>query len=384
MASLIKSKFLSVETDIAQGLHYIDRATGGLIPPIQPSTTFARTEHYELLSPGRSYGRDHNPSYEIAEQMLCRLEGGAEAKLFASGMAAAATVFQSLKPGDRIACPSVMYWGLRGWLVDFAKTWGLDLVQFDARRAGALKAALGDRPARLVWIETPCNPTWDVIDIAEAAELAHAAGALLAVDSTVATPVLTQPIAHGADLVMHSATKYLNGHGDVISGALVTTRRDAFWERIDKIRGESGAIPGSFDAWLLQRGMRTLFLRVRNASASALQIAEHFENDPRLESVSYPGLASHPGHAIAVSQMKGGFSGMLSFMVKGGETAALDFISRLQVFIPATSLGGVESLVEHRYSIEGADSPIPKNLVRLSIGAEVVEDLIADLEQALA
>ena len=276
----------AIETDIAQGLHYIDEATGGVIPPIQPSTTFARGADYALLSPGRSYGRDHNPSYELAEQMLCRLEAGADAKLFASGMAAAAAVFQSLKPGDRVVCPSVMYWGLRGWLVEFAATWGLDLVQFDATREGALKDALGEQPARLVWIETPCNPTWDVIDIAVAAALAHARGAMLAVDSTVATPVLTQPIALGADLVMHSATKYLNGHGDVVSGALVTARQDAFWAHIGKLRGESGAIPGSFDAWLLQRGMRTLFLRVRNASASAMRIAEFFEHDERLESVS--------------------------------------------------------------------------------------------------
>ncbi len=372
----------SIESDIAQGLHFIDEATGGVVPPIQPSTTFVRDADYELLR-GRGYARDHNPGFEHAENMLCRMEGGADAKLFASGMAAAATVFQSLAPGDRVVCPSVMYWGLRGWLVDFAKTWGLDLVQFDATQDGALEQALDGRPAKLVWIETPCNPTWDVISIAESAKLAHDAGAVLAVDSTVATPVLTQPIVHGADLVMHSATKYLNGHGDVVSGALVTAKEDALWERIGVLRGEGGAIAGSFDAYLLQRGMRTVFLRVRQSSASALAIAKHFENDKRLERVSYPGLESHPGHAIAKTQMSGGFSGMLSFMVNGGAEAALAFIRRLKLFIPATSLGGVESLVEHRYSIEGADSPIPENLVRLSVGIERVEDLIADLDQAL-
>jgi cystathionine gamma-synthase len=204
------------------------------------------------------------------------------------------------------------------------------------------------------------------------------------VDSTVPTPVLTRPLEHGADIVMHSATKYLNGHGDVVAGALVTKREDEQWRHIEEIRAEGGAILGSFEAWLLQRGMRTLFLRVGKASAAALQIARHFENHPQLERVLYPGLPSHPGHEIARRQMAGGFGGMLSLRVKGGEEAALAVASRLKTFIRATSLGGVESLVEHRYSIEGPNSPIPKNLLRLSIGIESTDDLIADLEQALS
>ena len=235
----------------------------------------------------------------------------------------------------------------------------------------------------LVWIETPCNPTWDIIDIETAAAVAHGAGARLAVDSTVATPVHTKPIDFGADIVMHSATKYLNGHGDVVAGALVTAAQDAFWDELRHIRAEVGAIPGSFEAWLLQRGMRTLFLRVRNASRAALEIASHFEGHPNIETVLYPGLESHPGHEIAKKQMHDGFGGMLSICVNGGEREALEFVKKLNVFIRATSLGGIESLVEHRYSIEGPSSPIPRNLVRLSIGAESVEDLVADLDQAL-
>ncbi|HWM27839.1 MAG TPA: PLP-dependent aspartate aminotransferase family protein, partial [Woeseiaceae bacterium] len=214
--------------------------------------------------------------------------------------------------------------------------------------------------------------------------VAHRIGARLAVDSTVPTPVLTRPIELGANLVMHSATKYLNGHGDVVAGALVTARDDEHWQNIHRVRAEGGAILGSFEAWLLQRGMRTLFVRVNKASASALRIAEHFDGHPELESVLYPGLASHAGHDIARRQMQGGFGGMLSLCVRGGEQAALSVAKRCRVFIRATSLGGVESLIEHRYSIEGAKSPIPKNLLRLSIGIEHADDLVADLEQALA
>ena len=372
------------QTDIAQGMHFVDPETGSVIPPVVASTTFARDEHYKLIGGHRSYTRDHNPTYDLAEQMLCRLEGGHEALLFSSGMAAAATVFQSLRPGDHVVYPKVMYWGLRGWLLEFAGRWGIELTPFNATDPDDLARQIRPGKTRLVWIETPCNPTWDVIDIAAAAGLAHGAGALLAVDSTVATPVLTRPIELGADIVMHSATKYLNGHGDVLAGALVTSEESELWQTVKMQRAETGAIPGSMDAWLLQRGMRTLFLRVNNASASALAIAEHFENHPALEAVAYPGLPSHPGHAIALKQMHGGFSGMLSFLIKGDEKDALRFVSRCEVFIRATSLGGIESLVEHRYSIEGPDSPIPKNLVRLSVGAEHVDDLIADLEQALA
>ena len=373
----------SIETQIVQGLHYIDAQSGSVIPPVLPSTTFARDENYTLISANNSYGRDENPTYRIAERMLARMEGGADCMLFSSGMAAAATVMQSLHPGAHVVIPRVMYWGLRRWMVEFCSRWGVQLEQFDATDPDDLAARVQAGRTSLVWIETPTNPTWDVIDIETAAEIAHGAGAILAADSTVATPVLTRPLEHGADIVMHSATKYLNGHGDVVAGALVAAERSQLWERLRQERAESGAILGSFEAWLLQRGMRTLFMRVRQASASALAIAEHFNGMDGIDAVLYPGLEAHAGHDIAKKQMQGGFGGMLSLCVTGGASEALKLVGACKVFIRATSLGGVESLIEHRYSIEGPESPIPENLVRLSIGAEPVADLIADLEQAL-
>lgn len=372
------------ETDIAQGMHYIDPVTGAVMPPIHPATTFARDPDNALLNACHSYTRDQNPTYAIAEQMLARLEGAADARLFASGMAAATAVFRALSPGDVVVIPAVMYWGLRNWLVDFCQQWGLVLVQFDATHPDGLQQAVRDTEPALVWIETPTNPTWDIIDIEAAAEIAHSKGALLGVDSTVATPVHTQPLAHGADIVMHSATKALNGHSDVLAGALAC--RDAqtrLWQSILKERGEGGAVPGSFEAWLLQRGMRTLFLRVRRASDTALVIATALHEHPAVSVVHYPGLPSHPGHGVACRQMRDGFSSMLSIEIVGGAAAALRVSGALKLFSRATSLGGVESLVEHRASIEGADSPIPQNLLRLSIGIECADDLLADLQQAL-
>ena len=378
-----KPSSIAPETIVAQAAHYEDPTTGAVVPPIQPSTTFARDEKYRLLSADHSYGRDENPSFRSAERMLARLEGAEDALLFSSGMAAAMAIVQSLEPGERIVAPKVMYWGLRNWLVRFCDNWGLELELFDAREPGDLARKAGEGRTSLVWIETPCNPTWDVIDIAAAAEIAHDAGAILGVDSTVPTPVLTRPLEIGADLVMHSGTKYLNGHGDVVAGVLATAKTDARWDRIRQVRAEGGAILGSFEAWLLQRGMRTLFLRVRQASATALRIAQHFDGHPGIEAVLYPGLPGHPGHEVARRQMSGGFGGMLSLRIKGGEEAALRVATRCRLIYRATSLGGVESLIEHRYSIEGPESPIPQDLLRLSVGIEAVEDLIADLEQAL-
>lgn len=376
------NRHFAPESLAAQGMHEID-ASGAVVPPLSPSTTFARDTDYRLLSGSRNYARDHNPTFEGAERLLARLEGGAAARIFASGMAAAMAVVQTLEPGDRIVAPRVMYWGLRNWLVRFSAQWGIHISLFDPTDSEALPRAVGEGGTRLVWIETPCNPTWDVIDIARTAEIAHAAGAKLAVDSTVATPVHTRPLELGADLVMHSATKYLNGHADVIAGALVTPREDEWWQQICEQRAEAGAVPGTFEAWLLQRGMRTLFVRVLKSSASALAIAGRFDGHPLLEDVLYPGLATHPGHAVAARQMQGGFGGMLSLRVKGGAQAALAVANACRLFIRATSLGGVESLIEHRYTVEGPQSPIPEDLLRLSVGIESADDLIADLEQAL-
>jgi cystathionine gamma-synthase len=378
-----KEKNLSPETRSAQALHHVDAMTGGLSPGIHPSSTYVRDENYQLINARHSYGRDENPGYAVAEKVLADLEGAAAALLFSSGMAAAMAVVQSLRQGDQIVAPRVMYWGLRNWMVKFCDQWGLGLSLFDSADPDALANTVEKGRTKLVWIETPCNPSWDVIDIAVAAEVTHAAGAWLAVDSTVATPVLTRPIEYGADIVIHSATKYLNGHCDVIAGAVATARDDELWGRVCEVRSRAGAILGSFEAWLLQRGMRTLFLRVRRACESALAIAQHFEGHANVEAVIYPGLPSHPGHEIARRQMDGGFGGMLCIQVKGGAEFAMRVVKRCKVFIRATSLGGVESLIEHRYTIEGEGSPVPKDWLRLSIGIEAVEDLIADLEQAL-
>lgn len=379
-----KKPSVAPETSIAQALHYVDETTGGIVPPIQASTTFARDDNYKLLASSNSYARDENPGFRHAENMLSMLEGARASLLFSSGMAAAMSVVQALRHGDHIVAPKVMYWGLRNWLLKFCDNWGLQIDLFDTTDPAGLEAAVRPGKTKLVWIETPCNPTWDVIDIAAASKVAKACGARLVVDSTAATPVLTRPIEHGADIVMHSATKYLNGHGDVVAGMLATAACDDFWERIEQVRSHGGAIAGSFEAWLLQRGMRTLYLRVRQASSSAMEIARHFSTHPKVNTVLYPGLESHPGHAIASRQMSGGYGGMLSMRINGGEAEALEVAKKCQVFIRATSLGGVESLVEHRYSIEGATSPIPKDLLRFSVGIESVDDLVADLQQALA
>jgi cystathionine gamma-synthase len=375
-------KSIHPATLAAQALGWTDPATGALVPPVHVATTFQRDPDNQYRR-GRSYGRDDNPSYDQPQALLTALEGGAATLLFASGMAAAAAVFQSLPRGAHVVAPRVMYWGLRNWLVNYAAIGAIEADFVDAAALDALRAAVRPGRSRLVWIETPANPLWSITDIAGAAEIAHASGAILAVDSTAATPVLTRPLALGADIVMHSATKYLNGHSDVVAGSLTTTRQDAFWEQICRARSSGGAILGSFEAFLLLRGMRTLFPRVERACRSAQQIAEAMAPHPRVAEVLYPGLPSHSGHAVAAHQMEGGFSGMLSIRVKGGAAAAIAAAGRVEVWHRATSLGGIESLIEHRASIEGENSPVPPDLLRLSVGIEDPADLIADLAAAL-
>ena len=373
----------SPETLLAQAMHYLDPVDGGIVPGVQMATTYARDADYELRAPGISYGRDKNPSYHLPERLIAQLEGGADALLFSSGLAAAAALFHTLKPGDHVVAPVVMYHGLRDWLIRFCEDWKVDIDYFDATQEGALESAIKPERTRLVWIETPANPTWDITDIAAAARLAHAAGARLAVDSTVATPLLTRPLALGADFVFHSATKYLNGHSDVIAGVLVAKEDDAQWEAVRFQRVFGGAVLGPMETWLLVRGMRTMHLRVQRACESAMAIARALEGHARIAGVLYPGLESHPGHDIARRQMQGGFGGVLSILVDGDAAAARAVATRTRVFVPATSLGGVESLIEHRASVEGPNSPVAPNLVRLSVGIEDVADLIADLDQAL-
>jgi cystathionine gamma-synthase len=370
------------DTSAAHGGRHVDPVTGALTPPIHMSTTFARGADGALVG-GHEYTRADNPTYEQPERLLSELEGGDVGLLFSSGMAAASAPFCALVPGDHVVAPTFMYWGLRKWLSEFAITWGLSVTHVDTTDLDALRAAVRPGRTRLVWIETPANPTWDITDIAAAAEIADDAHARLVVDSTVATPVHSRPLASGADLVVHSATKFLNGHGDVLAGAIVAAADDPFVQRIRAWRRGAGAVPGSMSAWLLLRGMRTLFPRVLRSSATARAVAEHFSDDPRLTAVLYPGLASHPGHAIAARQMTDGFGGMLSVRVRGGASAAAATLARLEVFARATSLGGTESLAEHRAPAEGPSTPVPDDLLRLSIGLEHPDDLIADVDRAL-
>ncbi len=367
----------------AQALGWTDETTKAVVPPVHVATTYIRDPDNQYRS-GYSYGRDTNPGFRLPEALLTALEGGTACLTFSSGMAAAMAVFLALRPGDHVIAPRVMYWGLRNWLQSFAREWGLAIEFVDASADNAIAEAVRPGQTKLIWIETPANPTWCITDIAAAAEIAHRAGARLAIDSTAATPILTRPIELGADLVMHSATKYLNGHSDVLAGALVTAAQDEVWERISANRINLGAILGSFEAWLLLRGMRTLPLRVECCCRSAQKIAEHFADHPRVVAVLYPGLPSHPGHAVAARQMHGGFGGMLSIRVRGGGDGAIAAAAGVQLWKRATSLGGVESLIEHRASIEGPGSPAAPDLLRLSVGIEDVGDLIDDLEQALA
>ncbi len=378
---------LKPESLAAQALGWIDETTRAVTPPIHVSSTYIRDPDNQFRS-GRAYVRDHNPAFEQPEALIRTLEGGAQALLFASGMAAATAVFQALSPGDHVIAPKVMYWSLRKWLLNFATHWGLRVELIDLADPAALRAALRPGQTKLVWVETPANPMWTITDIALAAQLAHAAGARLVVDSTVATPLLTRPIEHGADLVMHSATKYLNGHSDLTAGVLITRDEDDFWRRLRSVRVDIGGTLGSFEAWLLTRGLRTLHVRVERACRSAQTLAEHFEHHPHVAAVLYPGLPAFAGHEVAKRQMHGGFGGMLSIRVKGGdrggEAAAIATAAQVQLWKRATSLGGTESLLEHRASVEGADTPVPPDLLRLSVGLEDAGDLIADLEQALA
>jgi cystathionine gamma-synthase len=368
------------ETIAAQALEAIDRHRGGpIVPPIPMSTTFARDDQY-VLHGGAMYTRDENPIYPAVEKVLTALEGGYGALVFPSGMAAATAAIRAhLRPGDHLIAARVGYFAVRGWLQRFCARWGVAVDIVDTTDVDAVRAAF--RPTtKLVWFETPANPTWDVTDIAAICELAHARGARVAIDSTCATPVHTRPLALGADLVMHSATKYLGGHSDVLAGALITKADDEVWAELKRIRHDEGAVLGPMEAWLLLRGMRTLFVRVAQQSRTALSLAQRLEG---LCNVIYPGLASHPQHAVAARQMTGGFGGMLSIRTGGGASRALSVINRLRLWLPATSLGGVESLIEHRASVEGPDTPTPPDLLRLSVGLEHEDDLFEDLAGAL-
>jgi cystathionine gamma-synthase len=362
----------------AQALGTVDPLTRAVVPPVHVATTFIRDPDNEYRS-GYAYGRPDNATVRQTEAVIAALEGANEALVFGSGMAAATSVILAVPPGSRIVASQVMYWAFRRWLMSEGKRFSYTIELVDTTDLDAVRTALQPTTA-LLYVETPGNPLWPISDIAALAEIAHAAGAMLAVDSTCATPVFTQPLRLGADIVMHSASKYLNGHSDVIAGALATARASELWERIKSIRIQHGAILGPFEAWLLQRGLRTLDVRVRAQAASAAILAERLSNHPRIAGVLYPGLPSHPGHAVAARQMSG-FGAMLSIRPKGGETAAIATAAKVELWKRATSLGGVESLIEHRGSVEGP--PCPTDLLRLSVGLEHPDDLFSDLDDAL-
>ena len=371
------------ETLAAQGLGRVTETFREVVPPIHTSTTYERGADGSYPG-GRIYSRADNPTYDTAETLIARLENAKSALLFSSGQAASAAVFNALMPGDAALVPRNMYWAFRKWLLEFARPRGLNVELYDNVSLDDLSAKARALKPRVIWVETPANPTWDITDIAAASTIAREVRAVLAVDSTAATPMLTRPLDLGAHIVMHSATKYLNGHSDVIAGALATAHDDELWQKIRYVRGAGGAVLGPFEAWLLLRGMRTLHLRVARSCENAMAIAKHFELHPAFSHVLYPGLALHPGHAIAARQMNGGYGGMISLRLRAGEQAAKDFTARLRIIKRATSLGSVESLAEHRASVEGPGTTCPADLVRLSVGIENVDDLLSDIEQAVA
>lgn len=377
-----QNKPTSPATLLAQAGHYIDEVTGAVTPAVHTAVTYARDRDHQLIGP-YNYARYGSPNSDLVERLAADLDGGAGALLFSSGLAAIAALFETVRMGQHIAVPEIMYFGAQSWMKRIAERRGIGLSLYDASRDGAIAEAVRPGETAIVWVETPSNPSWVITDIAQAARIAHQAGAILGVDSTVAPPVTTRPFELGADIVFHSTTKYYGGHSDALSGMLISRNDDDLWREIHEIRKLSGGIAGPHTAWLLARGMRTLALRYKTASASALRFAEHFHDHPKIADVLYPGLESHPGHAIAARQMRDGFGGMLSVLIKGDANAAIATVTRLKVFLAATSLGGVESLVEHRATVEGPDSKVPPNLLRFSIGIEDPDDLIADFEQAL-
>lgn len=360
----------------------VDPATGEVAPPIRMSTTFERDVDGKF-SRGFTYSRADNPGRRDLEQCIAALEGGADATCYSSGSAASLAVFSLLRPGDHVVAPIESYHGTAKQLRDIIAPLGVRVSFVDMTSIPKVTAALSG-PAQLVWIETPSNPMLNISDIQAIAELAQRRGAVVCCDNTFATPVLQRPLELGADLVMHSSTKYFGGHSDVMGGAVVTRDRGNLAERLRDYQGTAGNVPSPFDCWLIRRSLTTLACRIRTQTANAQRIAEYLARSEQVERVFYPGLEAHPGHDIARRQMAGGFGAMLSFGVRGGRDEAFAVAARLRLITRASSLGSVESLIEHRASVEGPHSVTPQNLLRVSVGLEHADDLIGDLQQALS
>jgi len=370
---------MRTETKAIHAGNKIDSNTKAAIQPITLSSTFERGENGDYPG-GYVYSRSDNPNRKSLENVVAALENGTDACAFATGNAAGMTVFQALEPGSHIICPDDMYHGLRNQLKLMFK----GILTFDFIDLTDIELIFNTikRETKLIWAETPSNPLLKLCDIEAIANIAKEHQLIFAVDNTFASPICQQPLSLGADIVMHSTTKYLNGHSDVTGGILITKEKDDFWGKIKIVQGYGGAVPSPFDCYLVTRGIKTLPCRMRGHVANAMALAEFLEAHDAVEAVFYPGLKSHPQHELASKQMLS-YGGMLSFLVKGGEEKAKKIVNNLKIFTQATSLGGVESLIEHRYSVEGPDTKTPKNLLRVSVGLEHIDDLIRDLEEVL-
>ncbi|MEJ7693412.1 aminotransferase class I/II-fold pyridoxal phosphate-dependent enzyme [Daejeonella sp.] len=369
---------MKIETIAIHAGNKIDEHSKAVIQPISLSTTYQRALDGSYPE-GFIYSRIDNPNRKSLENVIAKLEQGPDACAFSSGNAAAAALFQALSPGSHIIAPDDMYHGLRAQLLQvFEGILDVDFV--DMSDLPAVRKLV--RPeTKLIWIETPSNPLLKICDIKALVVLAKSKGILLACDNTFSTPIFQLPLTLGCDFVMHSTTKYLSGHSDVLGGVLVTAVKDSFWDKIRAIQVLGGAVPSPFDCYMTVRGIKTLPYRMRGHNENAIQIAEFLEKSAFVEKVYYPGLESHPGHEVAKQQMST-FGAMLSFLVKGGSDEAIKVVNALKIFTQATSLGGVESLVEHRASVEGPATKTPQNLIRVSVGIENITDLIKDLENA--
>lgn len=374
---------MKTETQVIQLTENHEDNSGAVANGICPSTTFKREVDGSYQS-GYVYTRHSNPNRALLEQALAKLEGGAQAFAFASGMAAISAVLQTLKSGDHILLPDDAYYSVQLLAKDVFSRWGLSHTVVDMTDIASVKAAIRPKTA-LIWLESPSNPQLKISDIKALSDLAQAHGALCAIDNTWCTPILQKPLDLGVDVVMYSTTKYFGGHSDCLGGAVILSESlDKKWsEALKNVQNLSGAVPAPFDCWLMVRGMKTLPLRLKQQSQNAAALAEFLNQHPKIQAVHYPGLPSHPQHTLAKSQMTGGFGAMLSVQVGENSDEAMAVIGRLQLFTAATSLGGVESLIEHRKSVEGNLSVTPDNLLRISVGIEHIDDLIADWTQAL-
>ena len=379
---LKNDKDLSISTKIAQALHFSDPETGSVVPSIDHSATYSRDENYQPRQ-AYWYRRDGNKTTQLAEEIISELENANASLLFSSGMSACTAVLEMLPAEAHIVVPRVMYHGVLGQIQNFASKNRIRVDYYEAGDLISMETAIEYEITQLVWVETPNNPNWEVTDISAASKLAHKAGAKLIVDATATPPTMTKSLDLGADISFHSATKYLNGHSDISAGVLSFNKESSISENLYNIRKLHGTVLNSQDAFLLIRGLRTLFLRVKQNSKNAMLLAKHFNNHEFIEKVLYPGLETHPNHQIAKHQTNGQFGGMLSVIVKGSQTDAINVVRNCKVFYPATSLGGVESLIEHRKTVSGDDFPVHENLIRISAGIEDPVDLINDLEQAL-